>query len=175
MEIDPDYLLKLDLLLSYVKEAGATDAVVAGGAIRDMLLQKPISDIDVFYTGEVKKHAALTKDLTYSPVGYPEGWEVTHQVTCLHFPVKIQLIRVPTTIMEHLETFPSPLCRVLYSQESGLVGVGEFFCYNVRMKQLVIDKKIDGYYLDKLQEKFYDYKTVFTSPGFKPVESPVPF
>ena len=47
--IDEQHLANLSAICKAVETAGATAVAIMGGAVRDMLLGKPIKDIDVFY------------------------------------------------------------------------------------------------------------------------------
>ncbi len=60
-----DYLLinKFQTIREYLQECGAEESLIAGGAVRDMVLDKPISDIDVFYIGDLDEEK-LTKKFT---------------------------------------------------------------------------------------------------------------
>lgn len=51
MKTDLFHIQLLQEIVEQCHKLGATKCMVAGGAIRDMLLEKPINDIDVFYEG----------------------------------------------------------------------------------------------------------------------------
>lgn len=53
MNLDIEHFNKLENILTVVLAAGGVNATVAGGAVRDSVLEKPITDIDVFYEGDL--------------------------------------------------------------------------------------------------------------------------
>jgi hypothetical protein len=173
VEIDFEYLDLLGTVLSKVafSSVSATycKATVAGGAIRDMLLQKPISDIDVFYEGELndKQLSAYFKQSKATNQSYPDGYTVTHNVTLDGLPVPIQLIQVKD-IKKHIETFPTQMSRVWYSHADGLGGVDLDFVYSVKKNEFLWDSKVDMPYYDKIKEKYSDWKHLFLNQEDNP-------
>ncbi len=179
VEIDFEYLDKLGSILSKVyfstgKLQTYAKCAVAGGAIRDMLLQKPVNDIDVFYEGELsdKSLKNFFKTVKSSETNYPDGFNVTHTVSCAAIPVPIQLIQVKD-IKKHIETFPTPMSRVYYHFDTGLHGVDVQFVADTVAKEFVWDKKVDMPYFDKIKAKYSDWKHVFTSPEYDPYQENV--
>lgn len=55
MFLDIEHFNKLDSIIAAVSAAGGMYVTVAGGAVRDSVLEKPIVDIDVFYQGVLDK------------------------------------------------------------------------------------------------------------------------
>lgn len=53
MQFDIEHFKKLENILVVIIAAGGINPTVAGGAVRDSILEKPISDIDVFYQGDL--------------------------------------------------------------------------------------------------------------------------
>jgi hypothetical protein len=173
VEIDFVYLNLLGTLLSKVTFSGGmgnmVKCTVAGGAIRDMLLQKPVSDIDVFYEGELKESSLTSyfKQVKETQHSYPDGFIVTHTVTMAGLPVPIQLIQVKD-IEKHIDTFPTPMSRVQFSHQKGLEGIDLDFIHNVVENEFVWDSKVDMPYFDKIKEKYSDWKHVFLDPHDSP-------
>jgi hypothetical protein len=173
VEIDFEYLNLLGTLLSKVTFSGNSPAflkcTVAGGAIRDMLLQKPVSDIDVFYEGEFKESLLNIhfKQIKPTNQSYPDGFTVTHTVWMMDIPVPIQLIQVKD-IEKHIATFPTPMSRVQYSHANGLSNIDLDFTHNVCEKEFVWDSKVDMPYYDKIKEKYSDWKHVFLNEEDSP-------
>ncbi len=173
VEIDFDYLNTLSTVLSKVTFSGGMHhypkCAIAGGAIRDMLLQKPVSDIDVFYVGELfdKQLNMYFKQVKSTNAFYPDGFNVTHTVSLTALPVPIQLIQVKD-IKKHIETFPTPMSRVSFWYDEGLQGVDVQFVADTVAKEFVWDKKVDMPYFDKIKAKYSDWKHVFTSPEYDP-------
>ncbi len=173
VEIDFEYLNLLGSILSKVKFSSVIGhfpkCVVAGGAIRDMLLQKPVSDIDVFYEGTLveKSLSNFFKQVKGTNQSYPDGFTVTHTVEMPGIPVPIQLIQVKD-IEKHIYSFPTPMSRVWYDYEKGLQGVDMDFVTFVVSKDFMWDSKVDMPYYDKLKEKYSDWKHVFLDPHDNP-------
>lgn len=57
MTLDFFHFDELDKLVAIVKACGGEHVTVAGGAVRDSVLDKPIKDIDIFYQGELNEEA----------------------------------------------------------------------------------------------------------------------
>jgi hypothetical protein len=173
VEIDFEYLNLLGKLLSKVTFSGGINkfikCTVAGGAIRDMLLQKPVSDIDVFYVGTLmeKSLSSYFKQVKPTNLNYPDGFTVTHTVALDGLPVPIQLIQVKD-IEKHIETFPTPMSRVQYSHANGLSDVDLDFTHNVVQKEFVWDSKVDMPYYNKIKAKYSDWKHVFLNEEDSP-------
>ena len=177
INLDLEYLHNLNCLIARIRACskskimfdGLNKTVVAGGAVRDMLFNKPISDIDVFYEREIVdllfKHYfpnSITSDTVY-----PDGFNVTHNIIHEDFPVKIQLIQVKD-IAKHIETFPSPMMRLWFDIE-GIHGLGGDVCADAKAKVFFWDRKVDlGYYL-KIKEKYSDWKHEFLEEEYNPV------
>ena len=173
VEIDFDYLDNLGAILIRVMWSGEPlnpiKCSVAGGAIRDMLLQKPISDIDVFYEGtlvteELKESFKLVQSTNHN---YPDGFNITHTVMFKDIPVPIQLIQVKN-IEEHIATFPTPMSRVSYNHSKGLEGVDMDFVYQVNAQKFFWDHKVDMKYFDKIKAKYSDWEHIFLKPEDNP-------
>jgi Poly A polymerase head domain len=174
VEIDFEYLDKLGSILNKVyfstgKLQTFAKCAIAGGAIRDMLLHKPVNDIDVFYEGELSEKSLKNffKTVKSSETNYPDGFNVTHTVTIESIPVPIQLIQVKN-IQNHIDTFPTPMSRVWYSYENGLGGVDMDFVHQTINKQFLWDSKVDMPYYDKIKAKYSDWQHVFLEDSYYP-------
>ena len=176
LELDLEYLTNLNKLVSKVKictKLGGImspygKVVVAGGAIRDMLFNKPVSDIDVFYEGEINDllFKQYFPNSVTSDTVYPDGFNVTHNIMHEHFPVKIQLIQVKD-IAKHIETFPSPMMRMWFNTE-GIHGLDAAVMADAKDKVFFWDQQVDlGYFL-KIKNKYLDWKHEFMEEQFNP-------
>ncbi len=178
IELDLEYINNLIALISKIRVcskqktfmAPYNKVVVAGGAVRDMLFNKPVDDIDVFYEGEINESMfksyfpnATTPDTTY-----PDGWNVTHNIMCDSFPVKVQLIQVEN-IEKHLETFPSQMMR-LYVDGNGVHGVDSNVIQDAMSQVFFWDKAPDLNYFLKIRAKYSDWKHKFMEKHFNPEE-----
>ena len=176
MEIDPVYLDELGLLLEVLQIQGVENATIAGGCLRDMLLQKPIKDIDVFYTGDIPELNTTPAFGNVKECGMEyenTGWQVTHDMTHKTFGIPIQMIHVKNkTIKEHIDLFPTCLSRISYTKDGGLEGIDSQFIAHSVDKTLVFDRKVDQAYLDKMKAKFPDWEVIFIKEEFNPVKKP---
>lgn len=171
MNIDFGILNTYHNILTNVQQAGADCAIVAGGAVRDMLLGKPISDIDVFYEASIDMNdwgTYLDWDIlqlffktnpgpyTMSLDDYdnPE-WTVTHG-NLLYKPTEqvVQFIKVDN-VYEHVNTFGCNLSKVIYSAENGLI-MSEEFLEGVNFGVLEFTDVKDAY-IKKIIAKYPEY------------------
>jgi hypothetical protein len=163
--INYEHILDLQAIIAATIESGATDAIVAGGAVRDMLLGKPIKDIDVFYTGDLdqkkvyqhfKKLGDLLTEEELDDLYGDSDWQVTQQALRyedVEYPV--QLIRVNGTLDDHIATFGVGISKVMVDA-NGLVIPNEFLS-GMAWKILSFGECGDTY-KNKMIEKFPDYE-----------------
>lgn len=176
IELDLEYINNLITLISKIRYSSKlkpfmapyNKIVVAGGAIRDMLFNKPVDDIDVFYEGEINESIfkSYFPNATTSDTTYPDGWNVTHNIMCDSFPVKVQLIQVEN-IEKHLKTFPSPMMR-LYVDGNGVHGVDSTVIQDAMSQVFFWDKAPDLNYFLKIKAKYSDWKHEFMEKHFNP-------
>lgn len=176
INLDLEYLSKLNALISRVRVCSKIQVmfgsynktVVAGGAIRDMLFNKPVKDIDVFYEGEVDDSKLEQYFTNIKPTGnsYPDGFNVTHTLKHKDFPVPIQLIQVKN-IEEHIKTFPSPLMRLSVDSE-GIHGMDSSVFSDAQIQEFVWDIKPDLFYFLKVKKKYSDWKHIFMEEDMNP-------
>jgi len=145
---------------------------VAGGAIRDMLLDKEIADIDVFFSGNINRHqlAILFNKVEECENGLYEdsSFNVLYKITDKILPVPIQIIQVKGDVKEHISKFPTPLSRVSYSEETAVQGLTKQFIQNAYYKMVMFDKPVNYQYLYKMKQKFPDWAVKFTLPEYNP-------
>lgn len=169
MNVDLDILTIYHNILTNVKQAGADCAIVAGGAVRDMLLDKTISDIDVFYENSISiEEQCLDWDILkllfknnpsvclsiFEDYDNPE-WTVTHgNLLHKHSGFKVQLIKVDN-VYEHVNTFGCNLSKVIYSAENGLI-MSEEFLDSVRFGVLEFTE-VKETYKNKIMAKYPEY------------------
>lgn len=176
LELDLEYINNLIALISKIRVSSKlktfmapyNKVVVAGGAIRDMLFNKPVNDIDVFYEGELKEDMLkqYSPNVVTSDSVYPDGWNVTHNIIYESFPVKVQLIQVEN-IEKHLETFPSQMMR-LYVDGDGVHNLDSMIIQDALTKTFFWDKAPDLSYYLKIKAKYSDWKHEFMEKHFDP-------
>ena len=176
LELDLEYINNLIALISKIRVSSKlktfmapyNKVVVAGGAIRDMLFNKPVSDIDVFYEGELEEDLLkqFFPTVVTSDIVYPDGFNVTHNIIYESFPVKVQLIQVEN-IEKHLETFPSPMMR-LYVDGGGVHGLDSSMIQDALTQTFFWDKAPDLSYYLKIKSKYSDWKHEFIEKHFNP-------
>lgn len=176
LELDLEYLTNLISLISKIKVCTKKSSfmspynktVVAGGAVRDMLFNKPVNDIDVLYEGELNESMVKQyfPNVVTSDSVYPDGFNVTHNLMYDKFPVKVQLIQVKD-IAKHLETFPSPMMR-LYVDDEGIHGMDTCVFQDALAKTFFWDQAPDLSYFLKIKDKYSDWKHEFMEEQFNP-------
>lgn len=158
------------------------DTALAGGCLRDTLLDKPIDDYDVWYCGNfpLNQLAALGFEFTPLPANpYPEGeWKLTHNAVWQGR--KIQFLKCKDSPTRHsiINKFPNSIGKlVMYWEHVDIIGV-EAFKKSVKNKTIVWDGVyVDPKYLGKIVKKYlnwtHEYKVGFTqekpedaTPGF---------
>lgn len=175
LNLTPELFQTYEKIMAAVLEAGATEVMVAGGAVRDALLGKPIKDIDVFYSGDLFWHK-LNKNFktNYKPpkdeFGFTEAyeendeWQVTHQSLLSEYSDKpVQFIRCKD-FATHLNTFGAGLCKVALLADGTLWITPEFIrdCsegilhFNPNCGEKFKDKMCDKYpEMDAMDEVVY--------------------
>lgn len=153
------------------------DTALAGGCLRDTLLDKPIDDYDVWYCGNFPLHqlAALGFEITHALANpYPEGeWKLTHNAVWQG--KKIQFLKCKNSVLRHsiINKFPNSIGKlVMYWQHVDTIGVKDFK-ESVENKTIVWDGVyVDSKYLAKITNKYlewnHEYKVGFTQE--KPVD-----
>ena len=174
MLIDEEYLEQLHSVLNKISTALPMGANVtcAGGAIRDMLLEKEIKDIDIFIDEDIisihKLKIWFPKVDVCEHGGYEDSsFNVLYNITTKEFPVPIQIIQVEC-VEEHIEKFPTCLSRVYYNRKEGLQNLTPQFLKDAFYKRLTFDMPVNHQYLDKMKMKFPNWWVMFTKPEYNP-------
>lgn len=161
MKVDTELLKIYDKILnSLISHEGVSGIVIAGGAIRDMLLEKPIKDIDIFYMGKVDEEKLLkqfTNSSSETTAYEKSDFNVTHGA--LWFPgctYPIQLIQVDCTDLQYwiMDTFGCNLSKAWYG--NGLY-ISQEFLDDADMEILTFPKPVSTKYMAKMTEKYPDF------------------
>lgn len=160
-------------IMDVLKQFGAKDIVVAGGAIRDALLGKPIKDIDVFFTGELdiddstpkaKEHGVKwdTDDDEVDSFSY-EGSSIEVTSVPLLFegiPYPVQLIQVKGNSMDNIisivEAFPCGLSKAILHVD-GTLSVASDFLQSEYFKVIAYTPEAPPKYKKKMVAKYPEY------------------
>lgn len=161
MIIDYDLLRIFSKIQDHLLAAGAVETTVAGGAIRDMLLDKPIKDIDVFYVGnlEVDKLSMFEEDYLLEASYEDVQFCVTHiGVKYKDCPYPIQLIQVDVEVGKLdgwiRDSFDCNLSKVSFGKHLQLT---QEFLDDTEMEMLTFPNSINQKYMYKMINKFPDY------------------
>jgi len=175
MYIDPQYVINLNNLLFRISLAIEPPyyPTIAGGAIRDMLLEKEVADIDVFIDApEIKEHTlkAWFSEVEKCEHGLYEdsSFNVLYKITSDAFPVPVQIIQVKGSVEDHIKKFPTVLSRVSFNRTDGLKGVTGSFLTCATNKFVHFDQPVNYQYLDKMKQKFPDWQVKFDKPSYNP-------
>ena len=174
MFIDPKYLDTLKYILYKISFSLPEKApiVIAGGAIRDMLLEKEIADIDVFIEDDLispnklKIWFAEMEECEYG-IYEDSSFNVKYKLKDKDIPVPIQIIQV-SNVEEHINKFPTILSRVAFSKDKGLYNINPLFLSSALNKTVVFDFPVNYAYLNKMKNKFHDWEIIFKKLEYNP-------
>lgn len=162
MIVDFDLLRVLCKLQDHLLDAGAVETIVAGGAIRDMLLGRPIKDIDVYYVGDLDpyKLSVFEKKETPSVEDY-EGVEfkVSHPHLTMEgcsYPIQLMKVEIPLGQLDEwiLDTFDCNLSKVGFGEH---LEISQQFLDDVEMEMMTFPKPVSEKYMKKMTDKYPDY------------------
>lgn len=158
MNYDISYLKSLRLILL---DLGMSSAIIAGGAIRDMVLSKPIKDIDIFYWKKETPKKTLVFDLEEVSIKYENSnFNITHEGIHVDFPsYKLQLIAVDELeIMDWCNTyFDLDICKVYFNLAG--ITLTQYFLETVKNKRLGKDPFALSIspHIKRVQEKYPEF------------------
>lgn len=136
------------------------EPVVAGGAIRDMLLDKPVKDIDIFYKGNLPD--SVVKQLFTIEAKYDKAYEEStfkvfySKVFYNNVKLPIQLIETkedPRSII--IDDFGVNLSKVWLTR-AGLVIPNEFLL-DASLKILTFKPNCKQSYVERIIDKYPEY------------------
>ena len=136
------------------------EPVVAGGAIRDMLLDKPVKDIDIFYKGKLPD--SVVKQLFTVEAKYDKAYDNSEfqvfysKVFYNNVTLPIQLIETkedPRSII--MDDFGVNLSKVWLTR-AGLVIPNEFLL-DASLKILTFKPNCKQSYVERIIDKYPEY------------------
>lgn len=163
MKLDQNLLATYEIMLLRTTASSADDCIIAGGAIRDMLLDKPISDVDIFYEGSLNQ-SKLLEFFTWNSIDVPDveeyendgTWSLTYgNMKCKYSGMKVQFINVQN-VYEHIDTFGCNISKVWYHATNGLMLTHEFMD-GVMYKTLDFEGCTREKYAEKIIAKYPEY------------------
>lgn len=165
MKLNQTLLSTYEIMLFRTLASGADDCIVAGGAIRDMLLDKPISDVDIFYEGSLNQNKLLefftwgdnsAESLQEDYESAGSLWSLTYgNMKCKYSGMKVQFINVQN-VYEHIDTFGCNISKVWYHDANGLMLTQEFMD-GVMYKTLDFEGCTREKYAEKIIAKYPEY------------------
>lgn len=121
MNFNIEFFNKLATLCSLVEQAGGKNVWVAGGAVRDTLLDREVKDIDIFYEGELDDCPFEIVVKGYDQVDYSETESYLSHQMCAHpgIAYPIQLIHAEN-VTTCLDKFPCNISKVAVDADCSL-------------------------------------------------------
>jgi hypothetical protein len=142
-------MLRLEALMR-----GASKAVVAGGCLRDLLLGRAVSDIDVFHEGTLTNLEDLTElELASLDPGYKQALAVFSSADI----TPVQYIQVED-IEQRLKTFSVSLSQI-WLDDRELV-LSDSFVGAVNRQELVFQRWASEAYRAKIKAKYPELAVV---------------
>jgi hypothetical protein len=152
-------------LLSLVEATGFNPSIVAGGAVRDTLLDRPVKDIDVFERRAQSLATALGGKLEVRSewVQYPNAYSIA-DITGTAFGVPIQIIGLfekdPIADVEH---YDAGICQCWVTANSSEAKMTDSCRHDIANKTITYfgdaglrnEKRVA-----RLKEKFPDFEFV---------------
>lgn len=148
---------------------GESNVILAGGAVRDWYLDKPIRDYDFFIKGDPEK-CGYTKEKLGDDEEYYEN--NSHILSVYNIPFagrKVQFIFVDCPPREIIDTFDYNICKCYYSPKNERFVFTNKFKHDVENKTLTLNtispatfgagkkQKFHGR-LERMRAKFSDYQ-----------------
>jgi hypothetical protein len=158
-----------DRWLAVIDFAGGKNAFVGGGAIRDVLLKKPVCDLDIFYEGPVDMHVVKhmlnlehLPELSFRPLVCLkiEGLE-NKTLQYDNQVVDSWDVEAPSGLVNLIQVLDSKIRRQSFSSTISMVyyydrklSFDVRFLKAVEKKHIDFCKDVDPLYVDKIKAKF---------------------
>lgn len=140
-----------------VLSRGASKAIVAGGCLRDKLLGRPVSDIDIFHEGEIQDAEGLQKlNVEELEVEYQRAIKIFEDSSS---DTPVQYIQVKD-IQDRLANFSLGLSQV-YIDDAGLV-LPLNFLDAVEKQELRFALWVSDSYREKIKAKYPDFEVNYS-------------
>ncbi len=157
----------LNKLLEKVSDCGAKTPVIAGGYLRDNWFNKPASDIDLFYEGDLDHPTLLLSYPNASSGKVINCYGDCRLISCININLnsdddllllgttKLQLLQVKS-FKENWECFPCNMSKIMLS----LYGmfISNDFISGANTKKLVFTKDVKFEYFSKITRKYSSWQ-----------------
>lgn len=158
-----------DEILQRVTHCGGAQATIAGGAVRDSVLGKEIADIDIFCFSSKGKVNASVLETVFPGVQKADASElyeisdINSVYNCSYKGWKVQIIvlgmiHANDRVINHVEKFPCNISKVWYDGKSHTWEAGTSFYTGLAHEILVFDKGASSKYMEKICNKYSEYK-----------------
>lgn len=158
MNFDIETIEKYQEILGKLEQF--VEPIIAGGAIRDMLLDKPVKDIDVFYKGKLPD--SVVKQLFTIEAKYDKSYDESHfkvfysKIFYKDVKLPIQLIETKQTPQEVvLDDFGVNLSKVWLTR-AGLIIPNEFML-DASLQILTFKPNCKQSYVERMIDKYPEY------------------
>jgi hypothetical protein len=161
-------------ILSKLKDAGITGALIAGGACRDHILGRPVKDIDVFVPSQPNIDVKLAKAFgafNVSPIIAAEyagaGGEVEHVYEIQeedadpfaphpleHVPVQVIVLAPGLDPIERAKCHDFGICQAWYIGSPLVFGSTEAFHLDMRFKTFTLSHCEDQQQFDRSMRRW---------------------
>lgn len=153
--------------------------IVAGGACRDWLMQKPATDIDIFISSKYEfsnveialnqlKKLGFT-NAEYAPYNsldeqlYRKNPEIAGVINFWHLDLKFQVILCRKGTFNIVDTFPFGICQAWWKPSTGYSAIRTTKHFDRSLKHKALVRLQEGYgnddfFVKKIKEKFPDWK-----------------
>jgi hypothetical protein len=154
-------------------------AAIAGGFLRDTLMGKPVSDLDIFWTGfPSHKQLADLGALCNTVVDSEPNWQRLKEEyndgddreSCMDYLFEgqgVDLICVPD-VRAHIHDFPDNISKVWYASntlgDSNCLWRDASFIYGHANKVIRCRSTAPEARIEKLKAKYPDYSVAFVPP-----------
>lgn len=169
LKLNTELFETYETIMGQLLQCGADQVMVAGGAVRDVLLDKPIKDIDIFYTGELdvlkvydyfnQIPTRFGDDLNMFYDNEDNDWIVTYN------RMRSKLTKHPLQFIQckdftaHLKTFGVGLSQVALLAD-GTLWITPEFMKDVTTECLHFHPNCGEKYRDKICDKYPEYEAM---------------
>ena len=167
----------LQTVKQFYKKTNAIDngmmfnnSVVAGGAIRDTLLGKPIKDIDIFVltsswsSAQRLQFSSIINKLAFncvSDVDYEDANRIVYRNSDdFELPIDIILDKKHTSFKSLVAHFPASISRCMHTPKTNTVYTSKGFDATQKYNKILLSNECSKEYVNRIKHKYPEYETV---------------